>query len=314
MLTRENVMLKILFLSVLAWALAAPSLVQSSPPAADSGSVIVAQGKFKEFKPMPGEQVIRGQILKIDKDAFLIKDTDGKEVRLKITEQTIVRAEFKPGDRIQAHVDEAGVVTVIKYMTEKMEGQQTPGAKLPPDTKAPQAAAIPRPDQTEEPQLLPGHRVVKGTVEEVKGDMARVNLGDLKTRPLSLKQGQEKGIESLKEGDRVEIVINSENGVVDYHREGQPHQHRILRGRVAEVAEGIEWALIIEESGKKERYAVQPEARSRIKKVYTGAPAVFLIGEANNILDAVAENNPEIQLPIKELDKKSSETGQQLPR
>jgi hypothetical protein len=307
-------MVKMLFLTIVVWALTGPSIAQSSPPAADGGSVILAQGKFKEFKPMPGEQVIRGQILKIDKDAYLIKDTDGKEVRLKVTEQTILRAEFKPGDRIQAHVDKAGVVTVIKYMTEKMEGQQTPGAKLPPDTKAPQAAATPRPDQAEQAQLLPGHRVVKGTVEEVKGDMARVNLGDLKTRPLSLKQGQEKGIHTLKEGDRVEIVINSENGVVDYHREGEPLHHRVIRGRVADVAEGVEWALVIEESGKKERYPVQPEARSRIKKVYTGAPAVFLIGEANNILDAVAENNPEIQLPIKELDKKSSETGQQLPQ
>jgi hypothetical protein len=288
------------------WMTAPRALAQSLPSGEETRSLIVAQARFKEFKPLPGEQVVRGEIVKIEAGSYLVKDTEGKEVRLKVDEQTILRAKFKPGDRIQAHISEAGTASVIKYMTEKMEGQKTPGAVLPPDTETPQAGPLTRQDLSESISsgLLPGHRIVKGTVEEVKADMVRVNLGELKTRPLPVKQAQEKGIESLKEGDRLELIINSENGVVDYHREGQPGQHRIIRGRVAETADGVEWAMILQENGKKERYAVQPEARSRIKRAYTGAPALFLIGEEDKILDAVPENAPEVQLPVKGSDNK----------
>jgi ribosomal protein L21E len=275
---------------------ATPLLAQPLVPA-DSGVIVLAQARFKEFKPLPGEQVIRGEILKIEKGTYVIKDKDGKEVRLKVTDQTIVRDEFKPGDKVQAHVNEAGVASVIKYMPpDRMEGQRAPGTGQ--DSKAPQAGVKPHadPSNASGTQLLPGHTIVKGTVEEIKGEMIRVNLGDLKTRPLSLKQAQDQGIASLKEGDTVNIIINAENGVVDFYREGNTPKHRILHGRVAEIAADVEWAEIIADNGEKVRLGVQSEARSRIKRAYTGAPAMFLLGE-NKILDAVPENVSEIQLP-----------------
>ena len=284
-------------------------LLAEPPVPADSGAIILAQARFKEFKPLPGEQVIRGEILKIEKDAYVVKDTNGKEFRLKVTDQTIVREDFKPGDKIQAHVDEAGAVKVIKYMKpEKMEGQQTPSARLPQDERRPQSGVKEHAHISESGgQLLPGHTIVKGTVEEIKGEMMRVNLGDLKTRPLSLKQAQDQGAASLKEGDNVNIIINSENGVVDFYREGNPPKHRILHGRIAEIASDVEWAVILTDSGDKERLEVQPEARSRIKRAYTGAPAMFLIGE-NKILDAVPENVSEIQLPAGQEKETGKET------
>jgi hypothetical protein len=276
---------------------------------ADSGVIILAQARFKEFKPMPGEQVVRGQVQKIEKDAITIKSTDGKDVRLKVTDQTILRDDFKPGDRVQAHVNEAGVVTVIKIMMpEKMEGQQTPGARLPQDAQAPQAGVKAHSDLTNasDTQLLPGHTIVKGTVEEIKGEMIRVNLGDLKTRPLSLKQAQSQGVASLKEGDSVNIIINAENGVVDFYREGDTPKHQILHGRVADIAEDVEWAVILTDNGEKKRMGVQSEARPRIKRAYTGAPAMFLVAE-DKILDAVPENASEVQLPA----GKEKETGKE---
>ncbi len=280
-----------------------PLLAQPLVPA-DTGMIILAQARFKEFKPLPGEEVIRGEILKIEKEAYVIKDTDGKEVRLKVTDQTIVRDEFKPGDKVQAHVDKSGVASVIKYMPpDKMEGQRSPGTGR--DSKAPQSGVMPHTDQkASDLQLLPGHTIVRGTVEEIKGEMIRVNLGDLKTRPLSLKQAQDQGAASLKEGDQVNIIINSENGIVDFYREGSPPKHRILHGRIAEIADDVEWAEILTDDGEKKRLGVQSEARSRIKRAYTGAPAMFLVGE-DKILDAVPENASEIQLPA------GTETGKE---
>lgn len=308
------VLVKMIILGVLACALTAPAAAAIESDN-ETTFILLAQARFKEFKPLPGEKVVRGELLKIDKDAYVVKDTEGKEVQFKINEQTIVREDFKPGDRIQAHVTPEGWASVVKYVSpDKTEGQHQ-------DVQRPQRGVIEQGELSPESktaQLLPGHRVVTGIVEEVKADMARVRVdtGDLTTRPLSLKQGQEKGIHSLKEGDRVELIINSENGLVDYHREGEPGQHRVLRGRVAKIAEDVEWAEIIGENGEKERYPIQSEARPRIKKVYTGAPALFLIGEANNVLDAVAENTSEIELPAKtepdktkQTDKKSSDTG-----
>jgi hypothetical protein len=267
-----------------------------------SEPLFLAQARFKEFEPLPGEQVIRGEILKIEKDTYLIKDQDGKEHRIKINDNTILRADFKPGERIQAHVKD-GVASVVKYMA---LGPQTPQQSQP--------GILPHQSVSKGSELLPGHRVVTGIVEEVKGGMARVRFGDLETRPLALKQDTERGMAPLKPGDRVEIIINSENGVVDYHRQGEPSQHRVLRGRVAEVAEGVETALIVKNDGAKERYQVQPEARSRIKRVFDGAPALFLIGEANNILDAMPENFPEVQLPIKKSDTISPESKERVPK
>jgi hypothetical protein len=276
-----------------------------------SSSLVIAQARFKEFKPLEGEQAVRGEILKVDNNTYFIKDPNGRELHIKINEQTILRADFKPGDWIQAHVNAENVASVIKYMP-AADIEQTRGARPPVDSTIPQPSALPHDALKKSSDLLPGHQVVVGTVDEVKGEMARVKLGDLATRSLPLKPVKEKG-EQLKPGDRVEMIINTDNGLVDYHLAGEPRHHRIFRGRVAEVAEGVETALIVGDNGEKLQYPVQSEARSRIKRVFDGAPALFLVGEANSILDAVPENMPEVQLPVKDLSK-SSETKERVPK
>ena len=65
--------------------------------------------------------------------------------------------------------------------------------------------------------LLPGERLVLGTVEEIAGGMIRVNIGELEPRFLSLKRAVEQGEWPIKKGDRVEIAVSAENLVVDYH-------------------------------------------------------------------------------------------------
>ena len=65
--------------------------------------------------------------------------------------------------------------------------------------------------------LLPGHRVIFGTVEAIAGEQIQVNTGELQPRFLSLKIAKEKGLAEIKPGDRLEITLNDNNAPVDYH-------------------------------------------------------------------------------------------------
>ncbi|MGE3151788.1 MAG: hypothetical protein AB7G48_09760 [Nitrospiraceae bacterium] len=135
--------------------------------------------------------------------------------------------------------------------------------------------------------LLPGERIVLGTVEAIEGGMIRVNIGELEPRFIPLKGALEKGEWSLKTGDRIELAVSAENLVVDYHPVNEPGWHRIVRGQLAQpLVVGYEWAVIRTDNGKEEAFAVRPLARLKVAALPIGLPALFLIGETNKILDA----------------------------
>lgn len=135
--------------------------------------------------------------------------------------------------------------------------------------------------------LWPGHRIVTGTVESVSGDLVKVNTGELLPRFSSEKEATAKGLPLLKKGDQLEVAINDQNLVVDYHLIGEQAWHRIIRGRLAQpLPVGQEWAVIRTEHGKEEAFSVRPVARSKVSAIPVNAPAVFLTDEANRIIDA----------------------------
>jgi hypothetical protein len=55
------------------------------------------------------------------------------------------------------------------------------------------------------PQLLSWDRVLLGTVEDVRSDQARINIGEVEPRYLPMSVRKAKGLEDLKKGDLVEI-------------------------------------------------------------------------------------------------------------
>jgi hypothetical protein len=55
------------------------------------------------------------------------------------------------------------------------------------------------------PQLLSGDRVLLGTVEDVRSDQTRINIGEVEPRYLPMCVRKAKGLEDLKKGDLVEI-------------------------------------------------------------------------------------------------------------
>jgi hypothetical protein len=135
--------------------------------------------------------------------------------------------------------------------------------------------------------LLPGERIVLGTVEAIEGGMVKINVGELEPRFIPTKGAREKGEWSLQKGDRVELAVSTENLVVDYHPVNHPGWHRIIRGRLAQpLVIGYEWAVIKTDQGKEEAFAVRPLARLKLAAIPIDVPALFLVGEADKILDA----------------------------
>ncbi len=135
--------------------------------------------------------------------------------------------------------------------------------------------------------LLPGDRVLQGTVEQVIGEMIRVNTGEVEPRFLPIKEAKEKGIPSLKKGDRLEIAVNDQNLVIDYHLLGQPTWYRIVKGQLAQpLPVGHGWAVIRSKDGMEHTYEIRPLARSKVAAIPLHAEALFLIDQTNKLIDA----------------------------
>jgi hypothetical protein len=121
----------------------------------------------------------------------------------------------------------------------------------------------------------------------VAGDIIKVNTGELLPRFLSAREATEKGLPSFKKGDQLQLVMNDQNLIIDYHLAGQEVWHRILRGRLAQpLPVGHEWAVIHKEQGGEEAFSVRPIARSKVSAIPVNVPAVFLMDESNKVIDA----------------------------
>ena len=135
-------------------------------------------------------------------------------------------------------------------------------------------------------QLLPGDRVLLGTVEEVRSDQARVDTGELQPRFIPMGVRKDKGMPTLKQGDRIEITVNEQNLLVDVHLPGESSHHQIVQGQLAGNLEtGHDKAVIRTLDGAEQSHFIRPVARSKVASVPVGVDAVFLIDELDKIVD-----------------------------
>lgn len=137
-----------------------------------------------------------------------------------------------------------------------------------------------------DPRLLSGDRVVLGTVEDVRGDQARINIGEVEPRYLPMNVRKDKGLPELKKGDLVEITINDQNLLVDVHKAGEASHHRVVQGQLAEpMPTGSDKAVIRTMDGKEESHLIRPVAKSKVASMPVGADVIFLIDELDKIVD-----------------------------
>ena len=160
------------------------------------------------------------------------------------------------------------------------------------------------------PQLLPGDRVLLGTVEEVASDQARINTGELQLRFIPMNVRKAKGLPDLKKGDGVEVTVNDQNLLVDVHLLGEASHHRIVQGQLADALRtGHDKAVIRTETGKEESHFVRPVARSKVASIPVGLEAVFLIDELDQIVDVTFRNKKAIHQAAEHWQKKTPLKG-----
>jgi hypothetical protein len=135
--------------------------------------------------------------------------------------------------------------------------------------------------------VLPDDRLVVGVVEEVRDNQVKVNTGELTSRYLPQKEETENRRRPLIKGDMLEIWVNNEDVVVDYHPLDTLGWHKIIRAVLVQpLAVDQEWAVIKRDKGKEEAYAIRPLARSKVAAMPVGSPSLFLVDKANKIVDA----------------------------
>jgi hypothetical protein len=79
--------------------------------------VTLAAGSGTESKPGAGSHVaqfIRGELVKIEGQFYVVKESSGKEVRLMVDDHTKLIGTLQPGAKIEAQVMEDGYATSIK--------------------------------------------------------------------------------------------------------------------------------------------------------------------------------------------------------
>jgi len=150
-------------------------------------------------------------------------------------------------------------------------------------------------NNTKRGESLSGERVLNGTVEEVRGEQAKVNTGEGQPRYLPMNLREEKGLPPLKNGDRVQITVNDQNLIVDVHLAGEESHHRIVQGVLAQpLVTGHEKAVIQLMEGQQESHKISSMARSKVASIPVGAEATFLIDEMDQIVDVTFENQTSV--------------------
>ncbi|HZH48397.1 MAG TPA: hypothetical protein VFD86_01385 [Nitrospira sp.] len=77
-----------------------------------AGTVSYAAGDTAE----PSTQTLKGDLLKIDGEFYVVKDMSGKETRLHVDKTTNLEGTIKTGDKVEAQATEKNHAVSIKHV------------------------------------------------------------------------------------------------------------------------------------------------------------------------------------------------------
>ena len=91
-----------------------PGSTEMGTSGAAGGAAAAAEKAAANAKEGAGARTIKGEVLKIDGENYLVKDATGKEVKLHVSSETKKDGDVKVGDKIEAQADASGHATSIK--------------------------------------------------------------------------------------------------------------------------------------------------------------------------------------------------------
>jgi|CXWL01.1.fsa_nt_gi hypothetical protein len=68
----------------------------------------------------PGTQTVKGDLLKVDEESYVVKDMTGKEFRLHVDKTTKLDGAIEVGDKVEAQITETDHVESIKHVQPKI--------------------------------------------------------------------------------------------------------------------------------------------------------------------------------------------------
>jgi len=95
------------FIGLLAFA---AILIVGMAPLTNAAEPMAAPGEMAA----PASQTVKGDLLRIEGDMYVVKDTAGKEVRLHVDGSSKLDGTFKAGDKIEAQATDKGHALSIK--------------------------------------------------------------------------------------------------------------------------------------------------------------------------------------------------------
>ena len=82
-----------------------------------------------------GKKTIEGELLKIEGENYVVKDLQGKQVRLRVDKDTRKAKDIQVGDRIEAQADASGRATSIKTSSIADPCNLNPNLPVCPESK-----------------------------------------------------------------------------------------------------------------------------------------------------------------------------------
>ena len=141
------------------------------------------------------------------------------------------------------------------------------------------------------PTVVGQHNEVHAVIEKVESGMIFLKIPDqLQPRTLSLTKMERLGLQDLKPGDEVSLVIDENNVIIDAHKAGTPgHGHRVLTGRL-EDADASGKNITLSTADGRKALSVDPAAVSKVAGLKKGAELKVELDEANTVIDVHPEN------------------------
>ena len=81
-----------------------------------SCGALLCLGLFQAAHAADQAKVIKGDLVNIDYGDYIVKDKDGKEVRVHVDRKTQIMGQLKKGDRIEVKVDDTNHALAIRSL------------------------------------------------------------------------------------------------------------------------------------------------------------------------------------------------------